>query len=96
MYVEALAATGTINTMPEKTLLAFASHGTLSGTMEANGGDVADLLADFAMSEIDLATLAEELQMEGLKSFKKSWDDLMAVITSKSAPVTETTSAEAG
>jgi transaldolase len=94
MYVEALAATGTINTMPENTLLAFASHGTLSGTMEADGGNVADLLADFAMSDIDLTALAEELQKEGLKSFKKSWSDLMAVITAKSAPISEAATAE--
>ena len=95
MYVEALAATGTINTMPEKTLLAFFDHGIVSMTMEADGGDVDDLLADFAMSNINLPALADTLQREGLKSFEKSWNDLMAVIAVKSAPIAETASAEA-
>ena len=99
MYVEALAATGTINTMPEKTLLAFAEHGTISntpdGTMEADGGDVDEVLADFSMSDIDLPALAEELQRDGLKSFEKSWNDLMTVIAAKSAPVVEDAATEA-
>jgi transaldolase len=94
LYVQALAATGTINTMPEKTLLAFADHGVIKGVMEADGGDVKDLLADFAMSDIDLTELAEELQKEGLKSFKKSWSDLMAIISSKSSPISKTAAVE--
>ncbi len=95
MYIEALAATGTINTMPEMTLLAFSEHGVINSTMEADGGDVEHLLADFAMNDIDLAALADELQKEGLKSFEKSWNDLMVVIAAKSAQVAEPATAEA-
>ncbi len=95
MYVEALAATCTINTMPEKTLLAFFDHGLVDSAMEADGGDVEDLLADFAMSDVNLTTLADALQMEGLKSFEKSWNDLMTVIDVKSSPVTEPAVADA-
>ena len=94
LYIEALAASGTINTMPEKTLLAFADHGSTSGTMEADGGDVENLLAEFTKSGIDLKALAEELQKKGLESFANSWNELMTVIAEKSSPVAEAAAAE--
>ncbi len=83
-YVEALAAPRTINTMPEKTLLAFAAHGRLSGTMPEDGGDAEAVLAEFAKAGIDVAALAARLQTEGAQSFTKSWAELLNVIAVRS------------
>jgi transaldolase len=85
LYIQALAAPFTVNTMPEATLKAFADHGELDGTLRADGGDCEQVLAQFAKAGIDLDALAAQLQDEGAKSFVKSWDDLMSVIASKSA-----------
>ena len=84
LYVQALAAPETINTIPEKTLLAFADHGRVNGVMPRDGGDGEQVLAEFARAGIDVAALAAELQREGAEAFDKSWNDLMACIASKS------------
>ena len=84
MYVRALAAPLTVNTMPEATLLAFAQHGDLGAAMAADGGDSEAVLAQFAKAGIDIAALAARLQDEGASSFAKSWNELMGVIASKS------------
>lgn len=84
LYIEALAAPDTINTMPEKTLLAFADHGKVKDELPADGGDAERLLAEFARAGVDDAAFAAELQREGTSSFDKSWNDLMDCIVSKS------------
>ncbi len=84
LYIEALAAPDTINTIPEKTLFAFADHGNVSGELPADGGDAEALLAEFARAGVDDAALAAELQREGTRSFDKSWNDLIDCIASKS------------
>jgi transaldolase len=83
LYIEALAAPDTINTMPDKTLLAFADHGTLSGELPADGGDAETILAEFARAGVDTAALSEQLLREGTQSFDKSWASLMELIASK-------------
>jgi transaldolase len=90
LYVEALAAPGTINTMPEKTLLAFAAHGTLNLTLPRDGGDAEGVLAAFARAGVDVGALAARLQVEGAQSFVKSWQELMQVIAAKSQALTGT------
>jgi transaldolase len=85
LYIKALAAPFTVNTMPEGTLKALADHGELSTILPADGGDCEEVLAQFAKAGIDVDALAAQLQDEGAKSFVKSWNELMAVITSKSA-----------
>ena len=84
LYVEALAAPATINTMPEKTLHAFAEHGEVKGALPIDGGDAEEVLDAFARARVDDAALAAELQREGTQSFDKSWNDLMDCIASKS------------
>lgn len=84
-YIEALAAPSTINTIPEKTLQAFAAHGSLNGAMPDDGGDAEAVLADFAQAGVDIVALASQLQREGAQSFTKSWTNLLAVIAEKSA-----------
>jgi transaldolase len=91
LYIEALAAPSTINTIPEKTLLAFADHGEVKGVLPADGGDAQEILARFAQVGVDNAALAAELQREGVQSFDKSWNDLMDTIASKSHVLGKTT-----
>jgi transaldolase len=83
LYVEALAAPFTVNTMPENTLLAFADHGEVGEPLPAEGGDAEDVLAQFAAAGIDVDALATRLQEEGAKAFVKSWDDLLKTIESQ-------------
>ena len=85
LYVKALAAPFTINTMPEGTLKAFAQHGEIDARLAPDGGDGEKVLAAFAKTGIDIDALANRLQEEGAASFDKSWNDLMACIESKSA-----------
>ena len=85
LYVKALAAPFTVNTMPEGTLKAVAEHGLVSATMPIDGGDSDEVLARFLAAGIDVQSLSAQLQDEGAKSFVNSWNDLMGVITSKSA-----------
>src|SRR5205814_2674990 len=84
LYVEALAAPDTIDTLPEKTLRAFAEHGTIRGVMAENGGDAESVLASFANARIDSDAIAFQLQREGAQAFVKSWNELMTRISDKS------------
>ncbi len=83
LYVEALVAPDTINTVPDATLLAFADHGRIEGALPADGGDAGDVLARFARAGIDVDPLAAELQRQGVRSFTTSWQDLLALIAAK-------------
>jgi len=85
LYIKALAAPFTVNTMPEGTLIALADHGELGTVLPADGGDCEQVLAKFAKTGINVDGLAAQLQDEGAKSFVKSWNELLAVITSKSS-----------
>ncbi len=84
LYVEALAAPDTINTMPENTLLAFADRGEVKGELTDDDGDAEAVLAEFAQEGVDAVALAAKLQHDGTLSFDKSWNDLMESIVSKS------------
>jgi transaldolase len=90
LYVEALAAPDTINTMPEKTLLAFADHGKVKDAMRFDGGNAEAVLAEFTRDGVNDEALAADLQREGTAAFAKSWGDLMACIASKSDVLTQT------
>jgi transaldolase len=85
LYIKALAAPFTVNTMPEATLKALATHTELGELLPIDGGNCEEVLAQFAQAGIDVAALAAQLQNEGAESFVKSWNDLMTVISSKSA-----------
>src|SRR5262252_833639 len=85
LYIKALAAPDTVNTMPEATLLKFADHGEVGTAMPADGGECEQVLAKFAKAGIDVDALASQLQSDGAKAFVNSWNDLMKVIASKSA-----------
>jgi transaldolase len=85
LYIKALAAPFTVNTMPEGTLKALADHGDVGPLLPSDGGDCEAVLAEFVKAGIDTNALAAQLQDEGAKSFVKSWHQLMEVIASKSA-----------
>jgi transaldolase len=87
LYVDALAAPFTVNTMPEATLKAFDDHGKPGAPLRQDRGDSEMVLADFAKAGIDVDALAERLQDEGGASFAKSWNDLMGCIEAKGAKV---------
>jgi transaldolase len=84
LYVEALAAPDTINTMPEKTLLAFAEHGRVGEPLHALDGEAEAVLARCEQAGIDLESLAQQLQDEGTQAFVKSWQELLKRIGDKS------------
>jgi transaldolase len=87
LYVKALAAPFTVNTMPEGTLKAFADHGDVGEVLAPDGGDCETVLAGFVKAGIDIDSLAAGLQDEGASSFVKSWNDLIACIDAKSAAI---------
>jgi transaldolase len=85
LYIKSLAAPFTVNTMPEGTLKALATHTELGELLPTDGGNSEEVLGQFAKAGIDVDALATQLQNEGAESFVKSWNDLMGVISSKSA-----------
>ena len=85
LYVTALAAPDTINTMPEKTLKAFADHGHVGASLPADGGDADSVLQEFRREGIDVEAVAARLQREGVEAFAASWSGLMSNIREKSS-----------
>jgi len=83
LYIDALAAPDTINTMPEKTLLAYAAHGKADEVLPVDGGYAEAVIAEFNREGVDEEALAADLQHEGTAAFAKSWSDLMSCIASK-------------
>jgi transaldolase len=83
LYIQALAAPFTVNTMPEATLQAFADHGTLGAPLPADGGNCEAVLATFAQAGIDTDALAAQLQEEGATAFVQSWNELLECLASK-------------
>jgi transaldolase len=84
LYVTALAAPNTVDTMPDATLHALADHGKLEGVLSRDGGPFAQALADFAKAGVDVPSLAAKLQTDGAKSFVDSWQELLKTIEAKS------------
>jgi transaldolase len=85
LYIKALVAPFTVNTMPEATLYALAEHDALGTIIPADGGDCEQVIAQFVKAGIDVDALADQLQNDGAKSFVNSWNELMVVINSKRA-----------
>ncbi len=85
LYVKGLFAPLTINTVPEGTLKAFADHGEVGAELRADGGDSERVCAEFRKAGVDIDALATKLQEEGAASFAASWNELLAVIASRSA-----------
>ncbi len=76
-YVHGLSAPFTVDTMPDKTLVAFFEHGEVGEPMPSDGGDCDTVLAEFAAAGVDVDALATQLQNEGADSFDASWRALL-------------------
>ena len=85
LYVESLAVPLSVNTMPEATLQALADHGKIEGVVVKDTNDNTRTLDEFVRAGVNLGALAAQLQDEGATSFVKSWNDLLNVISSKTA-----------
>jgi transaldolase len=85
LYIEALAAPETINTIPDRTLQAVAEHGKVNGVLPADGGDAEEVLAEFRRIGVNDAALASQLQREGTATFAKSWQELLDRFAAKGA-----------
>ena len=88
LYVKALAAPDTVDTMPEKTLLAFADHGAVGDVLSPDGGDAEQVIAQFTKAGVDVDKVAADLMREAAESFVASWTDLLDCIESKSSALT--------
>ena len=84
LYVKSLAAPHSVNTMPEKTLLALADHGEIGAMLRHDGGDAEAVLDGFARAGVDVHSLAAELQRDGAAAFVASWKELLACLAEKS------------
>ena len=89
LYIKALAAPLTVNTMPEATLLALADHGELHNILPPDGGDAESVIAEFVKAGIDVDGLGLQLQDEGAAVFAASWNELLGVLASKSRAIKE-------
>ena len=87
LYVKALAAPFTVNTLPEATLKAFGDHGDVGATLAVDEGDCAGVLGSFAKAGVDVDALAARLQDDGAASFVKSWNDLMRCVDGKASAI---------
>ncbi len=83
LYVEALAAPDTINTIPEKTLQAFSDHGKVGAALPVDGGSAEAVLEEFRREGVDDDALAARLQREGADAFATSWHALLSRIEEK-------------
>jgi transaldolase len=90
LYVEALAAPDTVDTMPEKTLKAFAERGKVGAPMPPDGGDAEQTIAEIRRQGVDIEALAHKLQQDGGGSFKKSWSSLLGGLEQKVTRLTAT------
>jgi transaldolase len=88
LYIGALAAPNTVNTMPEETLLAFGEHGVVDRAVPRDGGDAEQVLVAAVRAGVDVGALARQLQDEGAKGFVDSWKELLGAIETKSKALT--------
>jgi transaldolase len=88
LYVRALAAPFTVNTMPEETLNAFACHGEVDEPLPADGGNCEEMLRQFSAAGIDLDEFGTRLQQQGAAAFVRSWNSLMDCLDSRTSAVT--------
>ena len=83
LYVSELAAQGVVNTMPEKTMLAYADHGELGTPMAGTGAQAVAVLAEVAAQGVDLDEVFKVLEDEGVQKFIASWDSELVTSVEK-------------
>jgi len=83
LYVEPLMGPDTINTMPEATIEALCAHGTVACTVDQDADEAQAVLSGIEAVGVDLSAVAETLESQGVASFEKSYDDLVAALEDK-------------
>jgi transaldolase len=86
LYIEGLASPFTVNTMPEKTLAAFADHGEVGELLSPDGDDADEVLAQFNEAGIDTDALAVKLQRDGAEAFVASWREMLDTLSKQYQP----------
>ena len=85
LYVDELIGPDTVNTMPDATIEAFADHGTLARRVDADVDEAEATWQGLADVGVDMDDVAEQLEREGVASFEKSFDELLATLEAKAA-----------
>jgi transaldolase len=85
LYVDSLIGPDSVNTMPDATLVAFADHGTLARTVDAHVPSALATWEALGAAGVDLDDVAEVLEQQGVASFQKSFDSLLATIEAQAA-----------
>ena len=84
LYIQKLASPFTVNTMPESTLLAFADHGNVGGTLAPTADPANEkTLAACRAAGVDELELAQRLQVQGVDVFIKAWKSLISQVEAK-------------
>jgi transaldolase len=87
LYVERLIAPAVVNTMPERTLHAFADHGNVQRALDTDLSETERTLDEAGAAGIDRRRITEELEREGVKSFCDSYHELLDCVDAKLAHV---------
>ena len=85
LYVDALIGPDTVNTLPDNTLAAFADHGTVARTVDADPAQAHQVLASLEALGVSMEDVSQVLEDEGVAAFVKSFDDLLANLAEKAA-----------
>lgn len=83
LYVDPLIGPDTVSTMPDQALLAFIDHGTVSRTIDANVSEAEGIYSALEKLGIDWNQVGDQLEAEGVESFKKSFDSLLSTLEVK-------------
>ncbi len=83
MYVEELIGPDTVNTMPPQTIEAFREHGVVKRTVDANVDEARQTIAALEKAGISMRDVTDKLLVDGLASFQKSFDTLIAGLQQK-------------
>jgi len=89
LYVEELIGPDTVNTMPRPTIQAFLDHGVVAPTVTSDLAECRRLMDDLAAVGIDIDAVTKQLEDEGIASFSKSFDTLLAGVESKRSQLAE-------
>jgi transaldolase len=89
LYIETLIGPDTVNTMPEKTLYAFIDHGKVERTVDRDFEGAKGVIDDLANAGVDLRAVTAQLENEGIESFSKSFDALLAGVEGKRSALKE-------
>jgi transaldolase len=87
LYVDTLVGPNTVNTLPDATLLAFDDHGTVARTVDADPAAAHQVVADLAALGIDLEEVAAKLEVEGVSSFAKSFDEVLETLGTRAEEI---------